>query len=90
MPQKRQQKIELQEVQIMAKASALATGMGLEGFKHSHGWFVNFIRRHGYKSFKLHGEANAADTQAVSKAHDLVPKLIENEVCLTFCILWLS
>ena len=80
MLQKRRQNVELQEAQIMAQATALAASMKLKDFQGSHGWFTKFLSRHGYKSFKLHGEGNAADQEAVAKARDLVPKLIQEEV----------
>ena len=64
----------------MAKANSLAKAMKLDEFKSSHGWFTKFLKRHGYKSFKLHGESNAADAAAVDKAREAVPKIIEGEV----------
>ena len=72
--------MELQEAHIIAKATALAGALKIQDFKHSHGWFQNFTRRFGYRSYKLHGEANAADVAGVELARDLVPKLIEAEV----------
>lgn len=35
--------------------------------KFSPGWFQKFLKRHDFRTIKLHGEGDSVDQQAVSK-----------------------
>ena len=78
--QKREQDLILGGPMIMVKANEIAQAMGIEDFKASSGWLANFKKRHGIRSFKLHGEASSADMAGVALAKEKLPSLIKELV----------
>jgi hypothetical protein len=59
------------------KAKEVATEMGITGLAFSHGWLAGFKSRYNVRSYKLHGEAKAADVDGVELARTDLPALID-------------